>query len=130
MLGNLTPLMHAYSPNTRRRFEVWQVSELHKSGGQSAIKRLQLTVSATDGMAHLRGAVDGNLTRGAVLLQLARTNGQIGEALSLLQTAEPAWAAVCHARDRAKPIIASLIQALIAPATCVAQAASKMRPSP
>jgi hypothetical protein len=97
MLGNLTALMHAYSPNTRRRFEVWQVSELHKSGRQSAIKRLQMTVSATDGMAHLRGAVDGNLSRGAVLLQLARTNGQISEALALLQTPEPAWAAVYDA---------------------------------
>ena len=97
MLGNLTALMHAYSPNTRRRYEVWQVSELHKSGRQSAIKRLQMTVSATDGMVTLRKSVDGDLSRCTVLLVLAQSNGQVSEALALLQNPEPAWAAVYDA---------------------------------
>jgi hypothetical protein len=94
MLGNLTALMHVYSPNTRRRFEVWQVHELHASGRQSAIKRLTMTVSHTDGMAKLTESVDGTVSRAALLLRLAQSDGRISEAFALLQTPEPSWGAV------------------------------------
>jgi hypothetical protein len=97
MLGDVTALMHAYSPNLRRRFEVWQIHEVHTSGRQSAIKRYQVTVSASDGMARLKEPVSGNQNRAAALLQLANRDEQVRDALSLLQTPEPSWGAVYDA---------------------------------
>ena len=94
MLGNLTALMHVYSPNTRRRLEVWQVHELHASGRQSAIKRFTMTVSHADGIAKLTESTDSTLNRAALLLRLAQSDGRISEALALLQAPEPGWGAV------------------------------------
>jgi hypothetical protein len=96
-VASLTAMMHAYCPNSRYGFEVWQVHHLHASQRQSALKRFTMTVSEKDGIADLGESINGTSNRAAVLLELAQTNGRVNEALALLQGPEPSWAAVYNA---------------------------------
>ena len=93
LLRNLTALMHIYSPNTRRSFNVSQVHEQHESGRQSAIARLSIAVNQTDGHAALLAPV-GAEARATLLLHQAQTDDLVMKALRLLDAPEPGWHAV------------------------------------
>lgn len=96
MLRNVTALMHIYSPNTRRSFEVWQVHEVHASGKQSAVKRFMIAINKTDGHTSLSKLI-GAESRASLLLRLAETDIRVRDALGLVQSADPGWGVVYDA---------------------------------
>jgi hypothetical protein len=93
MLRNIVALMHIYSPNSPRYFEVLQVHEQHASGRQSVVARFTIPINKADGHAALTKPV-GTESRAKLILRLAETDSQVKEALGLVQAAEPGWGAV------------------------------------
>ena len=93
VLRNVTALMHVYSPNTRRLYEVLRIREQHASGRNSIIQRFSLGVNKTDGHAALCECV-GPESRVTLLLRLAETDDQVMHALGLIAAADPGWHAI------------------------------------
>jgi hypothetical protein len=94
MRGNLTALMHAYSPNTRRRFEVWQPHEVPMSGRQSAIKRFQVTVLGQRRYGPTQGTARRRSEQSCGPTSARKKEWTSQRSARATPNPEPAWAAV------------------------------------
>lgn len=93
ILRDLTTILHLYTPNSPRPYQVWQVHDQLASGRQVATRKFELNVLPWDGIAKLSERTDiENLT--TRLLRLADADEVVRDALGLLWMAEPPWGAV------------------------------------